>query len=119
MPGLFLKPKLMCACTLPVVEEGNVPADVAGLPMSAIMKDSFYVLLTWAWCINEQKVKAAFKAKTGLDIEQKNLVTLVKANMLGNDIKKYRVNFKDIVTGIRFTNEEYQKSECKVNLVRK
>lgn len=109
----------MCSCNLPIVEEGEVPADVAGIPISAVMKESFYALISWAWCINPQKVKDAFKAKTGMDIEQKNLVTLVKANLLGNDIKKYRINFKDIVTGIRFTDAEYKKSECSVNLVRK
>lgn len=73
-------------------------------------------MLAWAWCINELKVKAAFKAKTGLDIDEKDFPTLVKARTTGADIAVHKVNFLDIVNGISFTQDERDKASCKIIL---
>lgn len=108
----------MCqACSVRVGKKTDLQSGDVGISLDAVINDSFPSLLSWAWCINPEKVKAEFKAKTGLDIADNNLVTIVKAHKLGNDVKVYKVNFLDLIKGITtFTDEERKNAECKIML---
>lgn len=109
----------MCnSCNIKIGETSELIFGVSGIPLKGVMNDSFASLLPWAWCINEDKVKAAFKDQAGLDITETDMVTLVKANLSGNDVKVHRVNFKDLIKGIRFTQEERDNASCKIMLTR-
>lgn len=108
----------MCRCSLSVTDANNIPEDVTGIPLNGVMQENFAALLSWAWCINPDKVVAAFKAATGMEISSDDLLSLAKVHANGNDVKQYNVNFNKVIMGIPFTPDEYKKSECKVKLVR-
>lgn len=108
----------MCGCSVKIGSAKDVKPGVSGIPLDGVMKDSFPALLSWGFCINPDKVKAAFKEKAGLDISDDDLITLVRANQLKNDVKVYKVNFLDIIRNVKFTQAERDNASCKVMLTR-
>ena len=105
----------MCfACSANISRSNNVPAGVTAIPVVGILNDNIGSLLALAWCQNSDKVKAAFKAKTGLTISQSELAVLAKAHSSGNDLKLYGVNFLDVLSGIKFTQSERDKATCTI-----
>lgn len=103
----------MCLCN--ISDANNVPNGIIGIPLKGIINDDFNVNLTYAWCLNSDKVIAAFKAATGLDITIEDMPTLIKARNNANDLKLYNVNFNDIVKNIFFTDAEKRNASCLVN----
>lgn len=109
----------MCySCSVKIGEAKDLTPDVAGIALNGVMNDNLASIITWAWCINEDKVKAAFKSAAGLDVSDNDLITLSRAHQLGNDVKVYKVNFLDVVKGIKFTQVERDNASCKVILTR-
>lgn len=109
----------MCnSCQIKIGQAADVQAGVAGISLNGVMNESFSSLLAWAWCINEEKVKAAFKSAAAMDIDDSDLPVLIKANIQGTDVKIHKVNFKDLVKRIRFTQAERDNASCKVMLTR-
>lgn len=108
----------MCSCSIKTGSKIDLKPGMVGISMDGVMNDNFASLLSWAWCINPEKVKAAIKSAAGLDISDDNLVTIVKAHQLGNDVKVFKVNFLKTIKGINFTQDEIDKSSCKVMLTR-
>lgn len=103
----------MCSCSVKVgTKQDVIPGQVTGIPFVGVMKNDFFTLLSWAWCINSEKVKKAFKDQANMDISADDFPKLVKGYETGADQKGFGVNFKSIVTNIRFTNEELQKASC-------
>jgi hypothetical protein len=103
----------MCECTANIKEATQ---GVVDLSLQKIISEDFSSLITWAWCINSQKVIDVFKAATGLNISISDLPTLINANKLGNDLKIYKVNFVDVIKKINFSASERQNSACKYNI---
>lgn len=109
----------MCgSCGIKVVQATDLKPGVVGIPLNGVMNDSFASLLSWAYCINPDKVKAVFKASTGLDISESELANLAKAHANGNDIKGYGVNFLTVINGIYFTHAERSNASCPYNFTR-
>lgn len=108
----------MCGCSVKIGSAKDVKPGVSGIPLNGVLNDSFPALLSWGFCINPDKVKAAFKAKAGLDIADGDLLTLVKAHQLGNDLKVHKVNFLDVIRNVQFTQAERDTASCKVMLTR-
>lgn len=109
----------MCmACGIKVVSKSDLKAGVVGIPLNSIMADNFPSLLTWAWCINSNKVIAAFKSKTGLDISDSDFGTLATAHQNKNDVKVHGVNFLDLIKSISFTHAERSNASCPYNVTR-
>lgn len=93
-----------------------VAGQMVGIPLNGVLRNDFFTLIAWAWCINPEKVKAAFKAQTGLDIDDKDFATLVKASASGADFAVHKVKFIDVVNSIYFTPEERNQASCKILL---
>lgn len=83
-----------------------------------LLNNNPLVTFDFAWCINPDKVKAAFKPY-GLDITgMQDLQALAAAAGNGNDIKMYNVSFMNVVTGINFTQAEYENASCQILLTK-
>ena len=109
----------MCnSCRVKIGQASDITPDVSGIPLNGVMNDNLASILSWAFCINEDKVKQAFKSAAGLDISEDDILTLAVANQNGSDVKVHNVNFVDIVKGIRFTQAERETASCKVMLTR-
>lgn len=109
----------MCAsCGVKVIQVADLQPGVVGIPLNGVMNDNFASLLSWAWCINQNKVKAIFKAKAGLEISESELPQIAKIHNNGNDVKGYNVNFLDIINGIYFTQAERNNASCPYNFTR-
>lgn len=109
----------MCgSCGVKLVNKKDLPAGVMGIALDGVMNDNFPSLLSWAWCVNENKVKAAFKSNTGMDISDADFVNLAKVHKLGNDVKGYKVNFLDLLNSIIFTQAERNNASCPYNFTR-
>lgn len=102
----------MCFCN--IASKNKVKPGITPIPASGVANEDFGALLALAWCQNSEKVQKAFKSRTGMDINSEDLIVLVQANSKGADIEKYKVNFKDIVKGIKFTQEERNKAVCTI-----
>lgn len=101
----------MCDCKFKIGKKGSLPSGIIGIPLETI--DSFPSSLLLGWCMNEDKVKAAFKSKTGLNVDQNDLGILIKAHKNGSDFKQYKVSFLDVINAITFTQLERDNSSCK------
>lgn len=109
----------MCSCSVKVGSKSDViPGQITGIPVNGVLKKDFFTLLAWAWCINEDKVKAAFKQQSDLDIDSNDFVTLVKGHESGNDVKVHGVDFMKLITDLKFTQDEMEKASCKTILTR-
>jgi len=104
----------MCICTANIASKNNVKQGVKAIPASGVVNDNIASLLALAWCQNEDKVKAAFREKAGMEISSKDLITLAKAHQSENDKKNFNVNFMDILKGINFTQAERDKATCTI-----
>lgn len=109
----------MCAsCGYKVVQTSHLQPGVVGIPLNGVMNDNFASLLSWAYCINPDKVKFAFKSSTGLDISESEFANLAKIHANGNDVKGYGVNFLNVINGISFTHAERSNASCPYNFTR-
>lgn len=111
---LFLTSFFMCLCTANITSKNNVRPGITAIPAQGVVNDNIASLLALAWCQNPEKVKEAFKSKTGLEISSGELIVLAKAHQSGSDIKKYNINFLDILKGIDFTQAERDKAVCTI-----
>lgn len=109
----------MCsACGNKIVAKSDLPSGTVGIPLNGVMNDNFGSLLSWAYCINPQKVKNAFKEKTGLEISENEFPSLLKTHNNGNDVKGYKVNFLTLLNDINFTHAERANASCPYNFIR-
>lgn len=109
----------MCfTCSVKVINKSELAAGDNGIPVNGVMRNDFFTLLMWAWCINAQKVQDAFKQKAGLEIHENEFPVLVKAHVTGADKKVHKVSFMDILDDINFTEAEKKKSNCNTKLYR-
>lgn len=104
----------MCLCSSNISSSKNVKPGIIAIPAYGVVNDNIGALLALAWCQNPVKVQQAFKAATGMDISSNELIILAKAHQNGNDIKKYNVNFLDVLKGIKFTQAERDKATCTI-----
>lgn len=102
----------MCSCS--IASKNNVKPGIVGIPASGIVNEDIGSMLALAWCQNSEKVQKAFKDRIGMDVNSSELIILAQANRTGADVQKYNVSFKDIVKGIKFTQEERNKAVCTI-----
>lgn len=109
----------MCdACNIPVGDLKSISSGVTGIPLAGVMNDEFAPLLVWAFCINAQKVKDAFKAIIKEDIDESKLNQLIKVHNDGNDVREYKINFLHFLNGIHFTTDEINQASCTYKLTK-
>lgn len=109
----------MCGCSANF-KVGN-PGEIGYsefAPLNLLLNNDPYTLLDFAWCINPQKVKDAFKPY-GLEIKSKDdIKTVAMAASNGNDQKAYNVNFMNVIKSIDFTQPEWQNASCQILLTK-
>lgn len=110
------KTKVMCSCSYTIGSKSDVIDGMVGIPLNGVRNNDFYTSLAMAWCQNPDKVKAAFKAQAGLDIDADDFPTLAKGHTSGNDVKVYKVDFMQLIRGINFTQAERDNASCKIIL---
>jgi hypothetical protein len=109
----------MCfTCSVKVIKKSELAPGINGIPVNGVMKNDFFTLLMWAWCINAQKVVDAFKARTGLDITENDFPRLVKAHAAGADKAIHNISFMEVLDDLQFTEAEKKKSNCNTSLYR-
>lgn len=107
----------MCNCRIKIGTLADTSEQVVGIPLNGVLNNDFFSIIAWGWCINNAKVKAAFKA-IGMDVDADDFPTLVEAHAAGTDVKAYGVDFLKLVTNIDFTQEEMEKASCSTILIR-
>lgn len=103
----------MCGCNISLSKRKEGAVD---LSFQNLIDKNFPTILVWAWCINKDKVIAEFK-KNGLDISEEDFDNIIKVHDSGDDKKKFKIDFKDMLTkeGL-FTVAEINNSQCNYNL---
>lgn len=107
----------MCQSCKVQFGDSSIKAGIINIPFKGIVNDNLPAYLVWAFCINPDKVKSAFKEVTGENITEDTLPDIIKVHQDGNDIKNYGVNFFNLVKAIKFTQSEMDNATCKVKFV--
>lgn len=106
----------MCDCQIPIGDLKSISAGTTGIPLQGVMNNDMKALIVWAWCINQNKVKQAFKDAINEDITESSLPDIIKVHNDGNDVKQYKINFYHLVRSIKFTPDEINKASCNYKL---
>lgn len=106
----------MCGCNVQIGSAASLQPGIIGIPLNGVLNDDMAPVLTWAWCINQDKVKAQFKKDTGLDISEEDFSQLVTGHKNGNDVKNYGISFLQVIANTPFTFQERENASCKLKL---
>lgn len=107
----------MCSCSWKIGST-DTPGYSQYVPMDPLLKDVPLVKIDFAWCINPDKVKAAF-SPYGLNISNKNDLKIIADSIsAGTDLKAYNVSFLSVINNIKFTQAEYDNASCQILLTR-
>lgn len=107
----------MCSYSFKIGDAGT-PGYSQYVPLDPLLNGVPMVHADFAWCINPDKVRNAFKPY-GLDIKNiSDLKIIADTIASGNDLKVYKVSFASVLNGIKFTQDEYKNASCQILLTK-